>query len=32
VLNEWFAKAKDEVFINIDEEYNTCQILGNSQQ
>jgi peptidyl-prolyl cis-trans isomerase SurA len=31
-LNEWFAKAKDEVFINIDEEYNNCQILGNSQQ
>jgi peptidyl-prolyl cis-trans isomerase SurA len=31
-LNEWFAKAKDEVFINIDEEYDNCQILGNSQQ
>jgi peptidyl-prolyl cis-trans isomerase SurA len=31
-LNEWFAKAKDEVFINIDEEFNNCQILGNSQQ
>ncbi len=31
-LNEWFTKAKDEVFINIDEEYNNCQILGSSQQ
>jgi peptidyl-prolyl cis-trans isomerase SurA len=31
-LNEWFAKAKDEVFINIDEEYDNCRILGNSQQ
>ncbi len=31
-LNEWFAKAKDEVFINIDEEYDNCQILGSSQQ
>ncbi|MBD0257156.1 MAG: peptidylprolyl isomerase, partial [Cytophagales bacterium] len=31
-LNEWFTKAKDEVFINIDEEYDNCQILGSSQQ
>lgn len=31
-LNEWFAKAKDEVFINIDEEYGNCQILGSAQQ
>ena len=31
-LNEWFTKAKDEVFINIDDEYDNCQILGSSQQ
>jgi peptidyl-prolyl cis-trans isomerase SurA len=31
-LSEWFAKAKDEVFINIDEEFENCRILGNSQQ
>jgi peptidyl-prolyl cis-trans isomerase SurA len=31
-LNEWFAKAKDEVFINIDEDYSHCRIMGNSPQ
>jgi peptidyl-prolyl cis-trans isomerase SurA len=27
VLDAWFLKARDEVFINVDEEYNSCQIL-----
>jgi peptidyl-prolyl cis-trans isomerase SurA len=31
-LNEWFAKAKDEVFINIDEEYGHCKIMSNTPQ
>lgn len=31
-LNEWFVKAKEEVFINIDEDYNYCRIMGNSPQ
>ncbi|CAN5139341.1 peptidylprolyl isomerase [soil metagenome] len=26
-LNDWFDKAQQEVFINIDEEYTTCNIL-----
>ncbi len=31
-LNEWFAKAQDEVFINIDEEYGHCKIMSNTPQ
>ena len=27
VLAEWFAKTKSEVFIDVDEEYKTCDIL-----
>lgn len=27
VLNEWFEEAKEDVFINIDPEYNNCNIL-----
>ena len=26
-LNEWFQDAKEEVFINIDPEYNSCNII-----
>ena len=29
ILNEWFDKAKDDVFIDIDPEYNHCNILGS---
>lgn len=27
ILNEWFDKAREEVFINIDDEYQACNIL-----
>jgi len=27
ILNEWFDKARFDVFINIDETYNYCNIL-----
>ncbi len=27
-LNEWFQDAKEEVFINIDPEYNSCNIVN----
>ena len=27
-LNEWFQDAKEEVFINIDPEYNSCNIIN----
>jgi peptidyl-prolyl cis-trans isomerase SurA len=29
VLMRWFEKAKKEVFIDIDEEYNTCDLLNS---
>lgn len=28
ILNEWFEKAQDDVFIDIDPDYNQCKILG----
>ena len=28
ILNEWFNKARHDVFINLDEEYNYCNILN----
>ena len=27
ILNSWFDEARDDVFIQIDDEYNNCQIL-----
>ena len=27
-LDEWFEKARKEVFINIDPEYNSCNIVN----
>ncbi len=27
VLDDWFIRAREEVFINVDEEYNNCSIL-----
>jgi peptidyl-prolyl cis-trans isomerase SurA len=27
IMNEWYEGAKDEVFINLDKEYNYCNIL-----
>jgi peptidyl-prolyl cis-trans isomerase SurA len=29
ILQKWFEKARQDVFINIDEEYNYCGILDN---
>jgi len=27
LLNEWFEKAREDVFINVDEEYNYCNLM-----
>jgi peptidyl-prolyl cis-trans isomerase SurA len=29
ILQKWFEKARLDVFINVDEEYNYCGILDN---
>ncbi len=31
VLNEWFEKAKGDIFISIDEEYQDCRVMENTQ-